>query len=320
MTAPANPPVEIPGSLEGERVDRVVALLSGRSRADVAALVGCGAVLLDGRPVTSRHRRVVAGEQLAILAGTTPSPVEAEPTGAPVDFGVVYEDAAFVVVDKPAGLVVHPGAGNRDGTLVSGLLARFPDLARVPAGDGWDPWRPGIVHRLDKDTSGLLVVARTPEARDHLAAQLADRTMGRTYRALALGTFGAAEGTIEAPIGRSARDRTRMAVRGDGRPATTRYRVLERFAAPVPTTLLELRLETGRTHQIRVHLRAIGHPVAGDARYGGARRELGLSRPFLHAAALTFVHPTTGERCDFSSPLPPDLVAALTLVGGADHV
>ena len=248
MSTPVDPTVEIPGSLGGERVDRVVALLSGRSRADVAALVGSGAVLLDGRPVTSRHRRVVAGEQLAILAGPAPAPVPAAPAGAPVDFGVVYEDADLVVVDKPAGLVVHPGAGNRDGTLVSGLLASFPDLAQVRAEGRWDPARPGIVHRLDKDTSGLLVVARTPEARDRLAAQLADRTMGRTYRALALGTFGAAEGTIEAPIGRSARDRTRMAVRGDGRPASTHYRVVERFATPVPTTLLELRLETGRTH------------------------------------------------------------------------
>ncbi len=306
-------PVVVPGTLAGERVDRVVALLSGRSRAEVAELVAAGAVQLDGAPVSSRHRRVVAGEVLSVgdgPAAAAPSPV---PSPAPeVAVTVVYEDADLLVVDKPPGLVVHPGAGHRDGTLVSGLLARYPDLGAVPAVDGWDPTRPGIVHRLDKDTSGLLAVARTPRAQAHLVGQLADRSMGRTYLALVLGRVAADEGTVEAPIGRSTRDPTRMAVRRDGRDARTHYRVLARHDGPVPTTLLELRLETGRTHQIRVHLRAIGHPVAGDARYGGSSRPLALPRPFLHAAALRLVHPTTGELLELSSPLPADLAGVLT--------
>ncbi|MDA8035166.1 MAG: RluA family pseudouridine synthase [Actinomycetota bacterium] len=306
-------PVVVPGTLAGERVDRVVALLSGRSRAEVAELVAAGAVQLDGAPVSSRHRRVVAGEVLSVGDGPAAAAPSAVPSPAPeVAVTVVYEDADLLVVDKPPGLVVHPGAGHRDGTLVSGLLARYPDLGAVPAADGWDPTRPGIVHRLDKDTSGLLAVARTPRAQAHLVGQLADRSMGRTYLALVLGRVAADEGTVEAPIGRSTRDPTRMAVRRDGRDARTHYRVLARHDGPVPTTLLELRLETGRTHQIRVHLRAIGHPVAGDARYGGSSRPLALPRPFLHAAALRLVHPTTGELLELSSPLPADLAGVLT--------
>lgn len=304
-------PVVVPASLAGERVDRVVALLSGRSRAEVAELVAAGAVRLDGQPVSSRHRRVAAGEALLVEDNELPGADTAPAAEAAVVFEVVHEDPALVVVDKPAGLVVHPGAGHAQGTLVSGLLARYPDLAEVPAVDGWDPSRPGIVHRLDKDTSGLLAVARTPSARARLAAQLADRTMGRIYLALALGEVHAEVGTIEAPIGRSTRDPTRMAVRRDGRAARTHYRVLERFTTPAPATLLELRLETGRTHQIRVHLRAIGHPVAGDTRYGGSCRPLGLGRPFLHASQLHLVHPTSGAERTFSSPLPADLEAAL---------
>ena len=306
-------PVVVPGTLAGERVDRVVALLSGRSRAEVAELVAAGAVQLDGAPVSSRHRRVAAGEVLSVGDGPAAAAPLAAPSAAPeVAVTVVHEDADLLVVDKPPGLVVHPGAGHRDGTLVSGLLARYPDLGAVPAVDGWDPTRPGIVHRLDKDTSGLLAVARTPRAQAHLVGQLADRSMGRTYLALVLGRVAADEGTVEAPIGRSTRDPTRMAVRRDGRDARTHYRVLARHDGPVPTTLLELRLETGRTHQIRVHLRAIGHPVAGDARYGGSSRPLALPRPFLHAAALRLVHPTTGELLELSSPLPADLAGVLT--------
>ena len=309
-------PVVVPASLAGERIDRVVALLSGRSRREVAELVATGAVRLEGRPVLSRHRRVVAGEELSVELDERPPEDGLLAGDATVELSVVHEDPALLVLDKPAGLVVHPGAGHHDGTLVAGLVARFPDLAAVPAGAGWDPSRPGIVHRLDKDTSGLLAVARTPAARRRLADQLADRSMGRTYLALALGETPAEEGMIEAPIGRSGRDPTRMAVRRDGREARTRYRVLERFADPVALTLLELRLETGRTHQIRVHLRAIGHPVAGDDRYGGACRELGLGRPFLHAAALRLVHPTTGEEVRFTSPLPPELAHVLARLRG----
>ncbi len=310
-------PVVVPASLAGERVDRVVALLSGRSRREVAELVATGAVRLDGRPVASCHRRVVAGEELSVEVDERPPKGDLPAGDATVELSLVHEDPALLVLDKPAGLVVHPGAGHHDGTLVAGLLARFPDLAGVRADAGWDPSRPGIVHRLDKDTSGLLAVARTPAARRRLADQLADRSMGRTYLALALGEMAAEEGTIEAPIGRSGRDPTRMAVRRDGREARTHYRVLERFADPGALTLLELRLDTGRTHQLRVHLRAIGHPVAGDDRYGGTCRQLGLDRPFLHAAALRLVHPATGEEVRFTSPLPPELADVLARLRGA---
>jgi 23S rRNA pseudouridine1911/1915/1917 synthase len=303
--------VPIPASLAGERVDRALSLLSGRSRAEVAGLIEAGAVFLDGRPVSSRHRKVSAGAHLAVTAPPTTLPKHDVAQCQAEELAVVYEDAELIVIDKPAGVVVHPGAGHESDTLVTALLARFPELKAVPAVRGWDPARPGIVHRLDKDTSGLLVVARTPDAREHLAAQLAARTMGRTYEVLALGVLQEGQGVIEAPIGRSSRDPTRMAVRQDGRPARTRYRVLERFEVPFAATFLEVRLETGRTHQIRVHLSAIGHPVAGDRRYGGARDALSLARPFLHARRLELSHPRTGERLELSSPLSPDLVAVL---------
>ncbi len=305
-------PIAIPASLAGERIDRVVALLSGRTRAEVAALVADGRVRIGGRPVAARHRRVQAGERLEL---DLPPPQELdglEPAAAgAVAFGVVYEDASIIVVDKPAGLVVHPGAGHRGDTLAAGLLAAYPDLADAARAGAGEPNRPGIVHRLDKDTSGLLVVARTPAAYAALVAQLAERTMGRTYCALALGTFPADAGVIDAPIGRSARTPTRMAVSASGKLARTSYRVTARYTRPVPTTLLEVTLETGRTHQIRVHLAAIGHPVAGDTGYRGASRALGLSRPFLHAARLRLVHPELGTELEWTSPLPPELAEGL---------
>lgn len=304
-------PVEIPATLAGERVDRVVALLSGRSRAEVAAAIAEGRVDLDGRPVASRHRRVAEGERLAFDLGDAPTARDVVPVAEAMALVVVHEDADLIVVDKPAGLVVHPGAGHRSGTLVAGLLARYPDLAEVRPGPGWDLARPGIVHRLDKDTSGLLAVARHPAALAVLARQLRDRSMGRTYTALVRGRVEADEGTIEAPIGRSEREPTRMAVREDGRFARTHYRVRQRFEAPIGATLLEVRLETGRTHQIRVHAAAIGHPVLGDSRYGGRRSRLELDRPFLHAARLHLVHPTSGDELELTSPLPGDLADAL---------
>jgi 23S rRNA pseudouridine1911/1915/1917 synthase len=238
-----------------------------------------------------------------------PDPVAAqrlEPEIA-VDVRVVYEDDHLLVIDKPAGLVVHPGAGQRTGTLVHGLLARYPELVGV----GDDPSRPGIVHRLDKGTSGLLLVARTPEAYEALVAALSARAVHRRYRALAWGSFGAPRGVIDAPIGRSARQPTRMAVDERGKEARTGYEVLQSYAEPVVVTELACTLETGRTHQIRVHLRSIGHPVVGDAGYGGARQSLPMTRPFLHAEALELQHPVTGEELAFRSPLPDDLAAIL---------
>jgi 23S rRNA pseudouridine1911/1915/1917 synthase len=223
---------------------------------------------------------------------------------------VVHEDAEVIVIDKPAGLVVHPGAGHADGTLVNGLLARFPELAAVG-----DPARPGIVHRLDAGTSGLLVVARTPPAYASLTAQLGERSVERAYDTLVAGRVENDEGVVDAPIGRSTREPTRMAVRADGRAARTRYLVVSRWTEPQAVSRLECRLETGRTHQIRVHLAAIGHPVVGDVRYGGGRSALPLDRPFLHAARLRFRHPGTGEPVAFASSLPPDLQAVLDRLG-----
>jgi 23S rRNA pseudouridine1911/1915/1917 synthase len=251
--------------------------------------------------VTVRSRRVREGEVLEVdLPVEAPETLEAD-AGVPVV--VVWADADVAVVDKPAGLVVHPGAGNQTGTLVHGLLARFPTLAAGPGAPG----RPGIVHRLDKGTSGLLAVALTPAAFASLGAQLQARTVDRSYTALVWGSVEAGEGLIDAPVGRAAADPTRMAVSHRGRVARTRYRVEARYRDPSPLSLLECRLETGRTHQIRVHLAAIGHPVVGDARYGGARAELPAPRPFLHAGRLGFDHPVTGERVEVGSPLPADL-------------
>jgi 23S rRNA pseudouridine1911/1915/1917 synthase len=298
----------IPAALDGERVDRVIALLTGLTRAEVAHVVDGGAVRVGGRRVKARSRRVVAGDVLEV---DLPEPAVA--TGlqadASVDVPVVYVDDEVIVVDKPAGLVVHPGAGNQQGTLVHGLLARWPDLAEMGP-----PERPGIVHRLDKGTSGLLVVARTAAARDALVAQMAARTVDRRYAALAWGSLESDEGLIDAPIQRAEADPTRMAIRAGGREARTMYRVDARYEHPVPATLLECRLETGRTHQIRVHLAAIGHPLVGDPRYGrgSAERSVGVvrlpaGRVWLHAGRLSFDHPATGQRLSFASPIPTDL-------------
>jgi 23S rRNA pseudouridine1911/1915/1917 synthase len=310
----------IPAALAGERVDRAVALLGGLTRAEVAELVRAGRVRLSGAPVSTRSRRVAGGEDLEVDLPSRRPPigVGADPS---VDVRVVYADDDIVVVDKPPGLVVHPGAGHRTGTLVQGLVARFPDLADAGPGDAD---RPGIVQRLDKGTSGLLVVARTAAAYQSLVEQLSARSSAgtagpggrpraieRRYLALVLGSVEADAGEVEAPLGRSERDPTRMAVSRRGRPARTAYRVESRYRLPVVVTLVDCRLETGRTHQIRVHLAAIGHPVAGDVRYGGGEARLALERPFLHAHRLGFDHPRTGARLSFSSPLPPDLIAVL---------
>jgi len=292
----------VPASLAGERIDRAVALLTGWSRADVAVLVEEGAVRVDGQPV-AKSRRLAEGEAVEVEGEPEPDrPPEAEP----VEFTVVHADEDLVVVSKPAGLVVHPGAGHREGTLAGGLLHRFPDIAGVG-----DPMRPGIVHRLDRDTSGLMVVARSPKAYEALVAALAAREVERRYLALAWGRFGSKRGTIDAPIGRSATRRTRMAVREAGKDARTGYEVTTQYEHPV-CALVECRLETGRTHQIRVHLAAIGHPVVGDGTYGGDRNPLRPGRPFLHADGLAFTHPSTGERLEFSDPLPPELAAVLS--------
>lgn len=302
----------VPAALAGERVDRAVALLTGLPRSEVAALVATGAVRIAGRSVTSRSRRVAEGDELEIDLPDPAAALAGPVADSSVDVVVVHADDAVIVVDKPAGLVVHAGAGHPTGTLVHGLLARFLDLAAIGTGE---PARPGIVHRLDKGTSGLLVVARTAPAYDALVEQLRRRAVERVYAALVWGSVEAPAGLIDAPVARGVRDPTRMAVSAGGKEARTRYRVETRYTDPAPVSLLECRLETGRTHQIRVHLAAIGHPVVGDSRYRGARAALDLPRPFLHAARLSFDHPATGERLSFSSPLPADLQVLLDQLG-----
>jgi 23S rRNA pseudouridine1911/1915/1917 synthase len=216
---------------------------------------------------------------------------------------IVYEDADLLVIDKPAGLAVHPGAGRRSGTLVHAVLAHAPDLAGVGGA-----LRPGLVHRLDKDTSGLLVVAKNDAALRSLQEQVQTRGMRREYLALVHGHVAPSTGMVEAPIGRDAHHRTRMAIVASGRRAVTHYRVLERFAG---ATLLEVRLETGRTHQIRVHCASLGHPVIGDPVYGRQPNPWGLRRQALHAFRLSFAHPRSGVALRFLAPLPPDLEPVL---------
>jgi 23S rRNA pseudouridine1911/1915/1917 synthase len=300
---------EVPALLAGVRVDRGVAMVANVSRGAAAQLVSAGRVLIDGRPVASGRVPLQEGSVLSVvLPAGRDDAVVAEPE---VRFTIVHADDAVAVVDKPAGLVVHPGAGNDAGTLVGGLLARFPDLSGLVASGVCAPDRPGIVHRLDKGTSGLLAVARTEAAYRNLVEQLATRTMERRYQALVRGLVADDRGEIEAPIGRSARTPTKMAVTAAGKPARTSYSVRERRPGAAPTTLLELSLQSGRTHQIRVHLAAIGHPVVGDARYGTGDVRLGPGRFFLHAFRLGFDHPDTGARMDFTSALPADLMRYL---------
>jgi 23S rRNA pseudouridine1911/1915/1917 synthase len=298
----------VPDPLVGQRVDRAVAMVTGWSRAEVQALADRGEITVDGRAV-AKSRKLAAGETVAVRG----RPTDAAPPGPePVPIDVVYADADVIVVLKPAGLVVHPGSGHDHGTLVHGLLARYPELAGVGAPD-----RPGIVHRLDRDTSGLMVVARSERAYEGLVDALAERTVTREYAALVWGHPENPRGVIDAPIGRSSTRRTRMAVRNVGKEARTVYEVEEWFGRP-EVARLRCRLETGRTHQIRVHLAAIGHPVVGDGAYGGRRTGIELDRPFLHAEHLAFAHPITGEPLAFTAPLPGELDELLVRLRDGD--
>jgi 23S rRNA pseudouridine1911/1915/1917 synthase len=294
---------------EGGRLDRFVAARLGLSRTRVQALVAEGRVTLDGRAV--RKSEPVEPGMVVRVVVPPAAPVEIRAEELPLD--IVYEDEHILVVNKAAGMVVHPAPGHRSGTLVNALLWHAPDLAGVGG-----RLRPGIVHRLDRDTSGLLVVAKDDTAHRGLAGALKKRKVRRAYIAAAWGHLAESPLTIDVPIGRDRRDRARMAATPHGRPATTRVRVRERWER---ADLLDVALETGRTHQIRVHLAHIGHPVVGDALYGagwergmgGASRSWALElarrtpRQFLHAAQLAFDHPVTGERMRFFAELPPDL-------------
>jgi 23S rRNA pseudouridine1911/1915/1917 synthase len=294
--------MEVPASLAGERVDRAIAMLTGWTRSEVQALIEASAVRVGGAPV-AKSRRLEAGEVIELLAEPAVSgPPQPDPS---IVLVVRYEDDDLAVLSKPAGLVVHPGSGHPGGTLVNGLLARYPEAAGVG-----DSARPGIVHRLDRDTSGLLVVARTQDAYEGLVEMLADHDVERRYDALTWDHFDAKRGVIDAPIGRSVRHPTRMSVREGGRHARTHYEVRTEFRDP-ELSFVTCHLETGRTHQIRVHLKAVGHPVVGDTVYGGARRALPMDRPFLHAGGLRFAHPVTGDEVEVSEPLPPELQAVL---------
>jgi 23S rRNA pseudouridine1911/1915/1917 synthase len=277
----------------GERLDVFLARSTG-SRAAAQKLIEAGAVLVDGRARPKRHA-VSAGERIAVAE--LPDAPEADVPDA--EFAIAWEDEHLLVVDKPAGVVVHPGAGHRAGTLVQALAGR------VAGGD--DEERPGVVHRLDRDTSGLLVLARSDEVHAALQAALREREIERSYLALVDGRPGARRGTIDAPLGRDRRVRVRMSTdTDDPREAVTHFEVERNLPR---ATLLRVRLETGRTHQIRAHLKAIGHPVLGDPEYGVPG--YGLARQFLHAAGLRFTHPVTGVEIALASELPDDLDAAL---------
>lgn len=300
--------VEVPASLVGERIDRIVAMLTDVSRTEAARLVADGAVRLGGSIVTRGADRLIETTEISIELAEPHAHValEADPS---VVVPIVHVDDHVIVVDKPSDLVVHPGAGHVGGTLVNGLLAQFPEMAEVG-----DPERPGIVHRLDRGTSGLLMVARSQVAYDSLVAQLADRTVDRQYRTLVWGHLESPRGVVDAPIGRSPKHPTKMAVTEKGKPARTRYEVSATFTEPVIVSELVCKLETGRTHQIRVHLSAIGHSVVGDDRYRGGRESLPCPRPYLHAEHLGFDHPVSGERLSFDSELAADLAEVRALL------
>jgi 23S rRNA pseudouridine1911/1915/1917 synthase len=327
----------VPPELAGERLDKALAALArtlagtlpeaeGLSRSRLKALMERGLVSLDGRPATDASLRVRAGQAVAIAVPAA-EPAIPEPEAIPL--AVVHEDEDVLVIDKPAGMVVHPAAGSPRGTLVNALLAYCGDRLSGIGGVR----RPGIVHRLDKDTSGLIVVAKNDLAHAGLTAQFQDRSLSRTYLAVTLGLPSPARGTVDAPIGRSPVDRKKMAVVAGGRPAVTHYRVLRGFG-PL-AALVECRLETGRTHQIRVHLAHAGHPLLGDPLYAGGRAArgalaklralpeplrsavVGFPRQALHAAQLRFRHPRTAEEMTFTSGLPLDFRA---LIGSLESI
>jgi 23S rRNA pseudouridine1911/1915/1917 synthase len=298
----------VPASLDGIRVDRVLSMLTGLSRSEAHAVVASGAVSVNQRVITKSSIPLEEGQHLVAVLPPPISDEVAPDESVAVD--VVLDDPEFAVVNKAPGQVVHPGAGQREGTLVAGLLARYPEMTLLSAEGLCEPSRPGIVHRLDKGTSGLLVVAKTPEGFVSLSEQLAERAMERTYLGLVHGHVSEERGIVDAPIGRSTRTPTLMAVRSDGRAARTGYEVVARFERPIKSTLLRLRLETGRTHQIRVHLATIGHPVVNDLRYGQRRdARLDEERFFLHSTSLAFLHPRTHVRVMTRAPLPRDLAA-----------
>lgn len=277
----------------GKRLDRYLAEnLPDYSRNYIQNLIKEGRVTINEKPAKANYR-IKQGDLIAV---EIPPARELELIPENIDIDIIYQDKDIAIINKPQGMVVHPAAGNYSGTLVNALLYHCDSLSGING-----KIRPGIVHRLDKDTSGLLVIAKNDFAHNYLSHQLQERKITRIYHAIAEGVIGDDEGTIRAPIGRSLRDRKKMAVVTGGRSSITHYRVLERFAQH---TYLELTLETGRTHQIRVHLKYLGHPLVGDPVYGRRKQVFNLRGQALHAYSLILTHPTTGERMSFIAPLP----------------
>ncbi|MBQ1566232.1 MAG: RluA family pseudouridine synthase [Clostridia bacterium] len=291
---------------EASRIDAYLAANTDLTRSKIQKLIKDGAVALNGKACKASSA-VCAGDSIRILVPETDGDRLPEPENITLD--VVYEDDDLAVINKPKGMVVHPAPGNPSGTLVNALLYRFQTLS----GAGGEI-RPGIVHRIDRMTSGLLVVAKNDFAHEALARQFAEHTAHREYLCLVHGNLKEDSGTVDAPIGRHKTDRKRMAVTEDGRRAVTHWHVLERFGTE---TLLDVRLETGRTHQIRVHMAYIKHPILGDEVYGSPAPKLGLNGQALHGYRLTFSHPRTGETVSFTAPLPDDFITAIVRLGGS---
>ena len=285
------------------RLDLCLSEMTDLSRSRAQALIEAGLVLVNGRPCRQKDA-VKIGDAVRYEVPEA-KPIELTPEDIPLD--IVYEDEDICVVNKPRGMVVHPAVGNESGTLVNALLHHFGDLSTIGG-----EIRPGIVHRIDKMTSGLLAVAKNDAAHERLARQFADHSAHRSYVALVAGNLKEDQGTVDAPIGRHPTDRKRMAVVNKGRRAVTHYRVLFRFSA---VTVLALELETGRTHQIRVHMAHIHHPVVGDQVYGSGKNALGMEGQALHGWRLQLTHPTTGEPMSFTAPLPEDMRRALKKLG-----
>ena len=294
----------------GMRLDRWLASqIADVSRSAIQRWIAEGRVTVDGAAAPAKY--LIAGGQVVAVRRPPPDDNSLLPEDIPLD--VIYEDEHLAVIDKPAGMVVHPGTGVHTGTLANALLHRYPWLEEMDAGEADDeepsrePPRPGIVHRLDKDTSGLIVAAKSAVARDRLQAQFGERSVQKVYLAL-VQDVPAPEGQVNAPIGRDPRKRKRMAVVRDGRPALTEYRVVETYGQ---YALLEVSIKTGRTHQIRVHMAFVGHPGVGDTVYGRRKGGIACPRQFLHAHRIAFRHPMTGEDLAFTAPLPADLQAVL---------
>ena len=278
----------------GERIDKYLStVIEGKTRSFIQGLIADKAVTVNGKIIKSNYKLKSNDEIVIIL----PEPIELDVKAENIDLNIVYEDSDVIVINKPKNMVVHPAPGNYTGTLVNGLLYHCKDLSGING-----VIRPGIVHRIDKDTTGILVIAKNDEAHNSLAKQFKDHSIKREYYALVEGRFSKESGTIDKPLGRNKKDRLKMDIVEDGRRAVTHYEVLEKYDKGV--SLIKCTLETGRTHQIRVHMASIGHPLVGDQTYGYKKQKFKIEGQALHAKTLGFIHPTTGEYIEFTSDLP----------------